>query len=363
MKNKIVHVITTIMRGGAENQLIEVVKQQVLAGFCVEIISLKGEPELADEFSRAGASVNLSIANRWIGIQLLLLRKIIRNQSFTIHAHLPRAEILCALIVGKSRMFFTRHNSEPFFPGAPKFISIVLSRYVCNRSIAGIAITDGVRNYSVSTKEISPNYTLFVIHYGYTPTCRTSKNTKDKSIDIPKPSDSLHLVTVGRLVKQKDQKTLISGIAELRKSGKKVSLTIIGDGPLRSELEDLAERLEVSQFIEFLGRIQNPIDELRRFDIFVLPSIYEGFGLVLLEAMDCGLPIIAADNTCIPEVLGGAGVLFRTGDTVDLVSKIQKLFDPELRVTYSKQSTARLSEFNPKKMSEALIDVYRLGLK
>jgi glycosyltransferase involved in cell wall biosynthesis len=358
-----VHVITTIMRGGAENQLIEVVKEQAKAGHDVEIIYLKGEPELADEFSKVGASLNSAISNRKIGVQFLLLRRLLWNQSFTIHAHLPRAEILCALTVGKSRLFFTRHNSEPFFPGAPKFICILLSRIVCNRSIAGIAITNAVRNYAISSKEISSKYPLRVIHYGYTPTCKTSGYVEKKSTNVSNLSQSLRVVTVGRLVKQKDQKTLITSVAELRKSGKDVVLTIIGDGPLRSDLQQLSDRLGVSSYVEFSGRIQNPIDQLRKADVFILPSIYEGFGLVLLEAMDCGLPIIAADNTCIPEVLGGAGVLFRTGDTVDLASKILGLFDWELRATYSKRSILRLTEFNPRKMSDALLGVYRLGLE
>ena len=351
------------MRGGAENQLLEVVKEQATAGHDVEIIFLKGKPELADKFSKVGASINSTISNRRIGIQFLLLRRLLRNQTFIIHAHLPRAEILCALTVGKSRLFFTRHNSEPFFPGAPKSICILLSRLVCNRSIAGIAITKAVRNYAISSKEISSKYPLVVIHYGYTPTCQASGYVGNRSTYFSDQSESLRVVTVGRLVKQKDQKTLITSVADLRKSGKNVVLTIIGDGPLRSDLQRLSDKLGVSRSVDFAGRIQNPIEQLKKADVFVLPSIYEGFGLVLLEAMDCGLPIIAADNTCIPEVLGEAGMLFRTGDSVDLASKILRLFDSELRATYSKRSILRLTEFNPRKMSEALLGVYRLGIE
>lgn len=363
MKNKVVHVITTIMRGGAENQLLEVVKEQATAGHDVEVIFLKGKPELADKFSKVGALINSTISNRRIGIQFLLLRRLLRNQKFIIHAHLPRAEILCALTVGRSRLFFTRHNSEPFFPGAPRPICILLSRVVCNRSIAGIAITNAVRNYAISSKEVSSKYPLVVIHYGYTPTCQASRSVGNKSMYFSDQSKPLQVVTVGRLVKQKDHKTLITSVAELRKSGKNVVLTIIGDGPLRSDLQRLSDKLGVSRSVEFAGRIQNPIELLKKADVFVLPSIYEGFGLVLLEAMDCGLPIIAADNTCIPEVLGEAGMLFRTGDSVDLASKILRFFDSELRATYSKRSSVRLTEFNPQKMSEALLGVYRLGIE
>lgn len=82
--------------------------------------------------------------------------------------------------------------------------------------------------------------------------------------------------------------------------------------------------------------------------------------MVLLEAMDCGLPIIGADNTCIPEVIGEAGILFKTGSSLDLSEKIKIMFDVENRKHYSELSSRRLNEFDPIRMATSIIGIYRL---
>jgi glycosyltransferase involved in cell wall biosynthesis len=347
------------MRGGAENQLLEVVKQQVAQGIEVEVAFLKGEPELASDIEHAGGRVNKSLSNRSLLTQFFLLRKLLLNQTSIIHAHLPRAEIMCAFTIRKSRFFFTRHNSEPFFPIAPHFVSILLSRFVCHRSVAGIAITNAVREYGISSKEIGASFPFSVVHYGYTSRAEFVHDEKRQANNENNGEFCLEIVTIGRLVPQKDQRILIASLAELLRSGNSAHLTVIGDGILRAELEANAINLGVATDVTFLGRIENPLEVLYKFDVFVLPSVYEGFGLVLLEAMDCGLPIIGADNTSIPEVLGPAGMLFKTGNSADLTSKLLHLYRQDARNHLSKLSKLRLMDFSPTRMSEALLKIYR----
>ena len=90
-------------------------------------------------------------------------------------------------------------------------------------------------------------------------------------------------------------------------------------------LQKLATHLEINNSVEWVGKVADVYQELQRFDIFVLSSKYEGFGLVLLEALDAGLRVIASNNSSIVEVLGeDYKYLFETGNSYDLYSKIVK---------------------------------------
>jgi glycosyltransferase involved in cell wall biosynthesis len=112
--------------------------------------------------------------------------------------------------------------------------------------------------------------------------------------------------------------------------------------------------------VHWLGKTADINDYLFELDLFILPSKYEGFGLVLLEAMQAGKPILASNNSSIPEVLGsGYEGLFRTSDVnelSELIIKIQKdaSFPMRLVQTYSD----RLSLFAPSNMSEKISHIY-----
>lgn len=101
----------------------------------------------------------------------------------------------------------------------------------------------------------------------------------------------LRLVAAGRLVYQKGFDLLIDAIALLR--GQRLHLTILGDGPLRSELMQKANRLGVGNQVRFVGFQPNPYPYFRQADIFVLSSRFEGLPNVVLEALACGTPVVA----------------------------------------------------------------------
>jgi hypothetical protein len=134
----ILHVITTIDRGGAENQLLVLAKYQVKNGKKVSIVFLKGKSELESQFLEIGATVINSIANKALVYQLIFLRNFFKSNNAIVHAHLPRAELLSALSIKKQKFFVTRHNAEPFFPKAPKILSILLSRFVTSRNVSSL---------------------------------------------------------------------------------------------------------------------------------------------------------------------------------------------------------------------------------
>jgi glycosyltransferase involved in cell wall biosynthesis len=136
---------------------------------------------------------------------------------------------------------------------------------------------------------------------------------------------------------------------------------IIGDGPQKNELLEFAKKLQVEGKIVWLGRRDRIRTHIRLFDVFVLTSLYEGFGLVLLEAIQSKVPIAASNNSAIPEVLGpDFQGLCVTGSAPDFVSKIESLKSNAYKIGVLNAQSNRLEIFNSSVMSQSVDRVYLL---
>lgn len=139
------------------------------------------------------------------------------------------------------------------------------------------------------------------------------------------------VLTVARLTTQKSIDTLLDAMAQLRERGCTARLTIIGDGPERAALEQRARELALGEYVEFLGALAQ--QELPRHyaaaTVFVLPSMREGMGLVFVEALLCGTPVIGTRSGGIPDIVkdGETGLLVPERDPTALANAIQKMLD------------------------------------
>ena len=129
------------------------------------------------------------------------------------------------------------------------------------------------------------------------------------------PLDAWIVGNVGRLHPDKDQATLIKGFAKAFPELPAGSLlAIMGSGRLEQQLKQLAHDLGVSDSVRFLGQVSNGRRYFKAFDLFALTSDHEPFGMVLLEAMAAGVPVIATDCGGAKEVVNEAECLFGLGD-------------------------------------------------
>lgn len=353
------HIITTIELGGAEKQLVVLVKEQVKKGHIVSVTYLKGLPELQKNFESVGATVNSSIANLNFIMQIWKHIKIAKNQDGLYHAHLPRAEILCFLTVFNKQLVASRHNTEYFFPKAGKKISSILSRVVTSKFTNLIAISQSVTNFLHKNNEISKKSKISIVYYGFD---KESIN-RSKSL-LKKKSDkkNFRIGTISRLVPQKDIPTLIHGFKIFMKQQPNSILEIIGVGPLSNELKILTSKLSIEDKVIFYGKKTNPIQFIADWDLFVLTSKYEGFGLVLLEAMSQGIPIIAAKNSAIVEVLGEKyRYFFDTENREDLAQQMLEVKNNSDSKYFFKFFSERLNKFDPTSMSDKIESIYELN--
>lgn len=134
-----------------------------------------------------------------------------------------------------------------------------------------------------------------------------------------------HLVSVGRLSWQKGYDVLLHAYSVIRRTHPTVSLTILGEGEEREQLEALRQDLGVADLVRFLGFVNNPYPWVRGADLFVLPSRYEGFSNALVESLALGTPAVATDcpggNREVLQA-GGNGWLAPTDDPGSLASVV-----------------------------------------
>ncbi len=181
---------------------------------------------------------------------------------------------------------------------------------------------------------------------------------KERPVSAP-----ARLLYVGPLIRRKDLPTLIRALPLVENAGISCELTIAGDGQEREPLEKLAGSLGVAHRLRFAGFVPEArLAELyRQSDLFVFPSLKEGFGLVLLEAMACSLPVVAAAREPMTEVLGDAGVYFQPGDPEDLSSRIvQTLGDAVRRQALATAGVRRVREqFTWPRVAAATMELFK----
>lgn len=167
---------------------------------------------------------------------------------------------------------------------------------------------------------------------------------------------------VGRLIKIKGVDILIKALQIIKTSIPDIHLYIAGEGPLRERLESLAVKLNVDKNITFLGFVSDKkIQMLASTDVFVMPSRFESFGIVALEALAAGAPVVAANVGGIPDILdnGRYGILVEPENPEDLAQKIIMLIEnPDLRKKLSEMGKQRAKEYSWDHIAKRTLEIY-----
>jgi glycosyltransferase involved in cell wall biosynthesis len=169
------------------------------------------------------------------------------------------------------------------------------------------------------------------------------------------PCDATRLVFVGRCNAYKDHETLLRALRTVPDA----HLLLVGDGPLRLQLERLAQSLGIANRVSFLGWREDVAAILKASDIYVHPTHSDGFGLAACEAMAAGLPVVASDVPGLAQVVDGAGILFPAGDERALADSLNALINsPMQRLNAGRASLARARQFSIEKTILGYIDMY-----
>lgn len=172
------------------------------------------------------------------------------------------------------------------------------------------------------------------------------------------PGDKKKILYVGNL---KPHKNLVTLLRAVKRLGREDLILILVGKSFRSEnLEEQERKLKIDRQVIHTGTVSKEelIDLYNLADLFVFPSLYEGFGIPPLEAMACGTPVIAADNSSIPEVVGNAAVLFDGKNPNELARQISRtLKDEALRAELIQKGFIRSRQFDWKQTRSGILEV------
>lgn len=366
---RILHVITSLERGGAENHLVELMRGQLAAGHRVAVASLKGDGWWGAELRRDGIAVSDLGLRRWLD-PLALFRLVRAVRAFrpdVVHGHLPPAEPYAwaarRLGAPTAALVISKHNDDPF--GIERGYGLI-TRRITSRAERMIAISDAVGRFVVPLG-VDPRR-IRVVHYGldgvrWAAPDRASVAALRSAWSGDAP-DAVVVGCVARLVPQKAHDVLLTGFA--RAAGPAWRLVLVGSGPLEGELRALAGRLGIAERVIWAGQRSDMAEVMNAFDLFALTSIYEGLGLVLLEAMAAGRPVVASAVSAIPEIVGAdgaAGLLVPPRDPDAVAAALRRLADPATAAACSAAGRARVrSRFSVAAMVAATDDVYHQAL-
>ncbi len=337
---KILHVVTSLVRGGAETHVVELAREQIDRGADVTVAHLKSGAYWRDALVEAGVAIAPLAMTRYGDPRpIARLRAAMRCiQPDILHAHLPPAELYSRLAIatgGPTRAFvLTRHNDEGFYHGP---WHRELGAWVARRADLVIAVSDAVRDQTHRYLGLSPAKTRTIRHgIDPAPFARVSTFERNRlrtewgAVD----NDTLVVGTVGRLAPQKATHVLLEGFARYRtRSSRPSRLVVVGSGSLENELKARSVELGLAGSVVWAGFREDIPAVMSSFDVFALSSEYEGFGIVLLEAMAAGKPIVATKVSAIPEVVedGETGLLCPVNDPSEFSAALLQLEDSSLR--------------------------------
>lgn len=346
--SKIHIIINNLYTGGAERQVINDISTFIEKGYEVHLTTLRPEKD-ATLIHELPSSVTHTCIHFKSIFDVHAWMLFIKNMK-KIHAPVIMSHLWFANTVTRIASFFNSKKciltfEQNVYSNAAdrSWKHFVIDFLLQFRSTYIIAVSEGVKQSLLSKKIRSEK---IVVIYNSVNIEKFAQNSHDAiktfrdSIGV---SDIFLCTCIGRLVPQKNIPLLIDAIAEIPD----IHLALIGTGPLEEELKKYADRMNASRRIHFLGARHDIPTILQASDCFVLPSLYEGFGIVVAEALASGTPVILNNFSVAPELItdGKEGYIINTKDA--LIEKILYLKNnPDIRNTMSQSATKRSKAFS-----------------
>jgi glycosyltransferase involved in cell wall biosynthesis len=257
--------------------------------------------------------------SKWdVGSLFKLVNYLKKEKPAVVHTQLFLADFmgrLAAKLAGIKVIISTEQNLN-FSEGEHKR---VLKKLTAPLATAIVAISTAVKNYSIEFEGGNPEK-IIIIPNGI----EINKFLySERNFEV---SDAIKIGFIGRLTEQKGIEYLIEALAKIKTP---YHCYLAGDGPLKEKLNAQIKTLNLQDKVELIGWQKNTPEFLRKIDIFVLPSRWEGLGIVVLEAGLAQLPVVASDVDGIKDIIvnNKNGLLFKSGDSQELAGKLNILIN------------------------------------
>lgn len=346
---KILHVICSVGTGGAERHVLDLCLALRLAGVTVEV-ALPVRGELGGQLERQGIACHeFGVGHRFNPLMLVRLRHIVHQTgSDVVHAHMPRSASMARWGKGNAVCVATAHNMVKHgrpFRHCERVICV--SDMVC-RSL---------------NKQGYPLDRTTVIHNAVD-IARFTGHDRERIRTQMGWQDEIIVLCVARLVPAKGQSLALAALARL--ANPNVRLVLAGAGPDEDMLRKQITELGITHQVQLVGNRQDIPQLLSASDIYLQPSLKEGFGIAFLEAMASGLAGIGTRTGAMPEMVhsGRNGLLVEANDVEALVTALRSLCNNSLLRQQLGEQAARdaRSRFSLQRQAQDTLTVYQHAL-
>lgn len=309
----IVHIIPTLSFGGAERCVVDLVNHMDLS-MRFSIITFSDQIPMAKEITRPNVEIIVLKQNK-VTLARAIARELRRLAPDLVHTHLFGADVWGRISAKRAGIpvITTEHNINL----AEGFLKTHIKRWLRNRSDVYVACSNAVREYMREAYRIQSDVT--VIHYGI---------DLSRFLSIPQVTDKQHIkfAIIGRLTEQKGHLVAFQALSKL--TTYPWSLSVIGSGELEDVLRRNAKDYAIADRVTFLPASHDVPHMLAAHDVLLMPSLWEGLGIIAMEAMAAGRVVIASDTGGIPELVSHdkTGLLVKAGESEALKIQIQRCF-------------------------------------
>jgi glycosyltransferase involved in cell wall biosynthesis len=351
---KIVHVVYNMEMGGAEMLVAQLCRMQRGHGHQVEVCAYDKLGTLGVVLREEGFTVHV-LGEAPVPRTMLRYSRLFRRlRPDVVHCHNPAPTLQAAMgarLAGVQCVMATRHSlvSPPYDrAGEVKFSAW---SWLWLDWVAGIC---EVTCENLRAAPLARRDRVVRVYNG---------TSAIQRIPVERVEDEFRLLFVGRLAKIKDLGTLIRAVAVAAERVPRLRLDVVGDGPVRGELEALARELGAAQRVRFHGQQMETARFFSGADVFAMSSVSEGLPMSLLQAMSLGLPAVLTDVGGMREVmdLSKSGLLAPVGDATAMAEAIVRLANDEtLRAEFSRRAVATYqAEFTLERMDAEYMRLYR----
>ncbi len=359
-------VIASLHHGGTEVQTLHTAKALLALGCSVRLLCLfEAEPPVVQWFARLGIAVDclgLTKPHDYFGILKEVTGRIRGLKPDAVHVQYIAPgliSVLAARLAGIRRVVVTNHQLGTDCTHFEHFL------FRCATRLAAVTIcVSGAAARSWFAPDKRFRFLPRPGRYAVVSNCVDAGSASERP--ARGSSDGCMIGYVGRVRREKGVDVLIRAFASLAGTFPKVRLVIVGDGPQKSECQQLAEVLGAEDLIEWRPfAAPDRLEEIyQSFDVLAVPSRLEGFGLVAAEAMACGVPVVATRTGGLPEIVqhDESGLLCAADDPADLAACLQTLISyPALRARLAAEGRRRVREsYSPEAYTAGIAECYRL---
>ena len=367
---RVAHLIKATRIGGAERHLLILLKALRKRDIDAHLLVIVEGDNLMDNLVAEAKAADIPVqrivihSDIDVGVINRIRLRLRQLKPQILHTHLIHADVF-GFMAGRLALvptiISTRHNDDAF---RRNFFMKRLNHAFWRGFSGGIAISEAVREFTIRVEGVKPDK-IHLVRYGIeydasayeTPAQNRLAFCEELGID----ANSIIIGIACRLIEQKGVSYALKAIARLPENNH-IHLVIAGDGPLRKSLSEQAKQLRIQDRVHFLGWRDDVSQIMAAWDIFLMPSLWEGFGLVLLEAMSKRIPVIASNVSAIPEVVehGETGLLVPPRNPDSLAQAIRMLVDDRaLRAYMGLMAEDRLEQnFTVDRMADETIAVY-----